>query len=243
MLTGLYRHFFIVESKCHVRTHDAIFDDASIGFQKNDSLYAVKLVPISLTKSVSWCILILTAKSTGVVLPSIFYGPAIFTCWDRSMCFGHSTILLFLWRWWWILTLTLFKTQSSIFVSSTFIFYHVWYCRLCPKTLLWPIIPHLWCRFNRLWGMKSNKEWVITRSLYLIIFMLANITHGVEEVWCLLDKRLVEGLSCVYVNHFPSQITVKVNPSKVEMQCLWCYWCAKFKSCCWQSSNISAAIS
>ena len=119
----MYRHFFIVESKCYVRTHFAIFDDASIGFQKNESLYAVKLVPISLTKSVSWCILILTAKSTGVVLPSIFYGPAIFTCWDRSMCFGHSTILLFLWRWWWILTLTLFKTQSSIFVSSTFIFY------------------------------------------------------------------------------------------------------------------------
>lgn len=110
-------------------------------------------------------------------------------------------------------------------------------------SLLWPIIPHLWCRFNRLWGMKSNKEWVLTRSLYLIIFMLANITHGVEEVWCLLDIRLVEGLSCVYVNHLPSQITVKVNPSKVEMQCLWCYWCAKFKSCCWQSSNISAAIS
>jgi len=160
----MFRHYSIVESKCHVRTHDAIFDDASIGFQKNESLYAVKLVPISLTKSVSWCILILTAKSTGVVLPSIFYGPAIFTCWDRSMCFGHSTILLFRWQWWWILTLTLFKTQSSIFVSSTFIFYHAWCCLLCPKSLDHSYLPTM--SHTRLRRMKSY----YLRDLYISLF-------------------------------------------------------------------------
>jgi len=97
------------------------------------------------------------------------------------------------------------------------------------KSLLWPIIPYLDVDLTDYGGWSRIKSEYL-RDLYISIissFMLAKYTHGVEEVWCLLDIRMVEGLSCVYVNHLPSQITVKVYPSKVEMQCLWCYWCAK----------------
>ena len=157
------------------------YDDASIGFQKNESIYAFHSVQKkSTTKSVSWCILILTAISTGVVFAS-------YVLWSCNLHLLRS--LNMLWTFYdssnslvVMVNIDINSIQDKIqhFCSIYVYLLSAWYVCCVRKSLLWLIMPYLWCRFNWQWRLKSIIEWVVTRfviSHYFHFSCLPIISH------------------------------------------------------------------